>query len=1070
VRSNRHRLGSEYVRCGVLAAMTLLVLMGAAILTGTAGHVFSHAAATSSKTSIRPDARALAEIPMWFEPNQGQTGAQVKFISHGRGYGLFLTVDEAVLALQPSREHRDVVRMSLKGSNPSANVIGEDEMAGKSNYLIGNDPTKWQRNIPQFARVRYQDVYPGVDLVYYGSDGRLEYDLEVGQGSDPKAIGLHFEGADHLTLSHEGNLELEIGSGSVALEAPRAYQERQGKRVPVEARFVLRAGNEVGFELGAYDRSQKLVIDPVLSYSSFLGGSGNEACSTITGGAVASGCPAISVDPAFNVYVAGSTSSTDFPLTPTPTLPFQAALAGTANVFVTKFVPSASSTGPSYIIAFSTYLGGNGIDTSAGVAADAASNVAVAGTTTSTNFPTTANSFNPGPLGASANHVFVSELKSDGTALNYSTYLAGNGTEKATGLALDIRGKIYVSGTTTSTDAGTGFPSTANGFQLSSKSANQFFFTEVDPALLGASSIPFSSYLGGATATAGGVTMGGGIAVDTSTTPNVYITGGTDYSDLPFLNAFQAATPGIHAFLGKFTPSKAIGAQEVYLTLFGGAGTDVGNGVAVDSSSNAYITGSTTSASGFTPPTGITPVQAAYGGGAHDAFLAKFGTPCTGSTCTTNNVPLSYFTYLGGSGDEVGLAIAVDTIQGALITGTTDGTLPILGSAPQTAFGGGATDAFVARIDTTSNSTTVGHFSTFLGGALADAGTSLAVDTTGTPYVAGETLSSNFPVSSAPEQATLNGTSDAFVTKLGPTVNLTMAPTATPNPVGVGNQVTFKYTITNAGDLVSNAIFTDTLPSNATFVSATSTVTNACGTASSQTVTCNLGTLNPGATTPSVSIVVTPTAPTPPATAPTSLGNSATLTVNGLTTSASTSTSVNDFNISVAPATVTVPAGIAATYQVTVTPTGPFPDSVSLSCCSGTPANIGTVVFTTNPISNLTNGSAASSTVTIPTIMRPTTTTRVWQKGGPIYASWLSVSGLGLLGMSIGGTISRKRRVVMALLIGAVFALIGLQSACGSSSTTPTTVTGTPAGTYNLTLTATSGTASRTFPVTLIVQ
>ncbi len=1066
---NRHRLGSGYVRCGVLAAMLLLVLLGAVILTGTGAHVPTRATASSTIASAKPDARMLAQLPMSFEPNQGQTDAQVKFLAHGPGYGLFLTADEAVLALHRSANRRDLMRMKLKGANSSANVIGNDETSGKSNYLIGNDSSKWHRNIPQFARVRYQEVYPGVDLVYYGANGQLEYDFEVERGSDAKSIALHFEGVDRITLNREGTLALGIDGGSVALKAPQAYQEKNGQRVPVDARFVLRAGNEVGFELGDYDRSQKLVIDPVLSYSSFLGGSGNEACSAITSGPVVSGCPAISVDPAFNVYVAGSTSSTDFPLTPTPTLPFQAALAGAANVFVTKFVPSASSTGPSYVIAFSTYLGGNGIDTSAGVAADAASNVAVTGTTTSTNFPTTANSFNPGPLGASASHVFVSELKSDGTALVYSTYLAGNGTEKATGLALDIRGKIYISGTTTSTDSATGFPSTANAFQLTSKSTNQFFFTEIDPVLLGLPSIPFSSYLGGAMATAGGVTMGGGIAVDTSTTPNVYITGSTDYSDLPFLNAFQVATPGIHAFLGKFTPSKAIGAQEVYFTLFSGLGTDIANGVGVDSSGNAYITGSTTSV-GLVAPTSTVPLQVNYGGGAHDAFLAKFGTPCTGSACTTNNVPFSYFTYLGGTGDDVAYAIAVDSIQGANITGMTDGNLPTLGNAPQTTYGGGTTDAFVARIDTTSNSATVGHYVSYLGGAAADAGTSIAVDTSGTPYVTGETLSSNFPISSAPEQATLNGGSDAFVTKLGPTVSLTMTPTATPNPVGVGNQVTFKYTITNAGDLVSNAIFTDTLPSNATFVSATSTVTNACGAASGQTVTCNLGTLNPGATTPSVTVVVTPTAPLPPATAPTSLGNSATLTVNGLTTSASTSTSVNDFNISVAPATVTVPAGIAATFQVTVTPTGPFPDSVSLSCCSGTPANIGTIVFTTNPITNLTTGSAASSTVTIPTIMRPTTTTRLWQKGGPMYASWLSVSGLGLLGMSIGGTISRKRRIMMALLIGGVFALIGLQSACGSSSTTTTTVSGTPAGTYNLTLTATSGTASRTFPVTLIVQ
>jgi len=1069
VRSNRHRLGSRYVCGGVLASIALLMLLGAVILMGSsAGHVPTLTAASSKNISVQSDAqRMLAQIPMAFEPNQGQTDGRVRFLSHGRGYGLFLTADEAVLALQTGRSTRDVIRMSLQGANPAVNAIGNDEMPGKSHYLIGNDPSKWHRNVPQFARVRYQEVYPGIDLVYYGSDGRLEYDFEVGQETNPKSIALRFMGADHLRVTQDGNLEIAGKRGTVALQAPRAYQEREGKRAPVDARFVLRAGNEVGFELGAYDRSQKLVIDPVLSYSSFLGGSGEEACSTITGNPVTSGCPAVSVDPAFNVYMAGSTSSTDFPLTPSPTLPFQGTLAGTANAFVTKFVPSASSSGPSYVIQFSTYLGGNGIDTSAGVAADAASKVAVAGTTTSTDFPTLGG-FIPGPLSASADHVFVSELTADGSALVYSTYLAGNGTEKATGLALDIRGNIYVSGTTTSTDANTGFPSTAGSFQTTSLATNQFFFSKIDPTKTGTASVPYSTYVGGSTPSPG-VTLGGGIAVDTSTTPNVYITGGTDFSDLKFLNAYQTATAGTHAFLGKFTPTNATGAQEVYLTLFGGSGTDIGTGVAVDSSGNAYITGSTTSASGFTPPSGITPLQSTFGG-ATDVFLAKFGVPCTGSTCTTTNVPLSYFTYLGGANNEAALGIGVDSIQGALITGTTDGTLPILGSAPQTTYGGGTTDAFVARIDTTSNSTTVGHFATYLGGAAADAGTSIAVDSSGTPYVAGETLSSNFPISSAPEQGTLNGTSDAFLSKLGPTVSLTMAPTATPTTVGVGNQVTFKYTITNAGDLVSHAIFTDTLPSNATFVSATSTVTNACGAASNQTVTCDLGTINPGATTPSVSIVVTPVAPTPPATGPTSLGNSATLTVNGLTTSASASATVNDFNVTVAPATVTVPAGIAATYQVTVTPTGSFPDSVSLSCCSGLPANVGTVVFTTNPISNLTNGSAASSTVTIPTIMRPTTTTRLWQKGGPLYASWLSVSGLGLLGISIGGAISRKRRIVMALLIGGLFALIGLQSACGSSGSSTTTVTGTPAGTYNLTLTATSGTATRTFPVTLVVQ
>src|SRR5205807_1376466 len=203
VRLNHHRLGSRYVRCGVLAAMLLLVLLGAAILTRSGGTVLARANANST-SAARPDARALAQFPMFFEPNQGQTDAQVKFLSHGRGYGLFLAPDQAVLSLQSPRGQRDVVRMSLKDANATANVTGNDELPGKSNYLIGNDSSKWRRNVPHFARVRYQEVYPGVDLVYYGRDRQLEYDFEVGEGSDPKEIALHFEGADHLTLNKDG--------------------------------------------------------------------------------------------------------------------------------------------------------------------------------------------------------------------------------------------------------------------------------------------------------------------------------------------------------------------------------------------------------------------------------------------------------------------------------------------------------------------------------------------------------------------------------------------------------------------------------------------------------------------------------------------------------------------------------------------------------------------------------------------------------------------------------------------------------------------------------------------------
>lgn len=1058
VRLSRRGLGTAFAPGRVLAGGLLLLGMGFALSWLAAGARLERAAGAAS-TPFLPFSAAGAQqaprsyrgLPLIFEANLGQSDAQVRFLARGAGYGLFLTENEAVLSMrtggqrsasstQHSAKSTFVVRMKLANANPAPQLQAGDPLPGKSNYFIGNDSTKWHRAVPQFARVRYEQVYPGIDLVYYGRQGQLEYDFEVAPGADPRAVGLRFQGPEKLTLDKNGDLLLVASSGEVRLRAPRTYQKFGEEERTVPGRFVLRAADEVGFEVGDYDRSRTLVIDPVVSYSTYLGGTADEACSIISGAATA-GCPAIAVDAAGSAYIAGATTSTDFPVT---TGVVQGTPGGAADVFVTKFNATGSA------LLFSTYLGGSGDDTSVGIAIDRGFNVVVAGNTDSTNFPTdgTVEAYQAGPPPAGT-HAFVSELDSAGATLLYSTYLFGSGTDTAKGIALDVKNKAYVMGSTTSKD----FPTTVGAFQTTPKApnvTNQFFFSKLDPSVAGLSSLAYSTYLGGSTPIAG-VTEGGGIAVDTSTTPNVFVTGGTDFSDMPAVNGAQPGkAAGVDAFIAKFTPENASGAQEVYLTYAGGGGDDIGYGVAVDSGGNAYITGSTTSTD-F--PTAGTAFQAANGGSV-DAFVSKVNNPTEGTS-----VAFTYFSYIGGAGDEVGYGIAVDSSQGAHITGsTTSANFPFTANATQQTFGG-VTDAFVARLDTTSTA----NFATYLGGELSDIGTGIAVDPNST-YVAGETTSTVFPVK-LPYQSAIKGTSDAFVAKLGPSVALTFdpAPTASPSPAGVGNQVTFTYSIKNTGDLTSGITFTDTLPATGTtFVSATSTP-GSCGTPTGTppTVTCSIGALATNGTA-KVTIVLTPTVAGP-------LANSGVVTVQGTAFQAqgSASTTVNDFAVSAAPASVSVTAGASASYTVTITPSPTFPNSISLSCSSGLPAE-STCKFSTNPLPNANNGPATSA-LSIATTIRPITG-QLGRGSLTFYAMLLPIGGLVVVGVGARGGKSRWRRVLGGLLTSIVLTLIVFQAACGSSSNATTPTGGTPAGTYPVTITATSGSATRTTSVTLVVE
>ncbi len=1017
--------------------------------------------------------KAFGHLPLMFEPNVGQTDPRVKFLARGVGYGLFLTGNEAVLAFPRQSSKTDsgnvqpaVLHMRLNGASPHPLVVGEQPLPGQSNYFIGHDSSKWRRDVAQYARAVYKDVYPGIDLTYYGNQGELEYDFTVAPGADPKRVQIDFSGAENLALD-SGDLTISAGNHNIRLHAPRVYQTDGEAQVAVSARFVLLSKSQVGFELGKYDPGRTLVIDPILSYSTYLGGPGTETA------------PLIAVDSAFNFYVAGATTSTDFPIPATTPPAFQATLKGTSNVFIAKF----NSTGST--LEFATYLGGSGTDTVQGLAVDAAANVYVAGTTTSTDFPTK-NGFQTASKTGSGTHAFVSQLLTSTQTLGYSTYLSGSRTETMSGLAIDSKGLIYVIGITNSAD----FPvaPSQGAFQNALLGPNAFFVSKIDPLQSSTASLIYSTYFGGsfpATATV----AGGAIAVDNNSVgSNIFITGGTNYqyngnnTDFPIKNAGQGCldTPGqnnengncsesvtaLDAFVAKINPLNTSGAQLIYSTYIGGTGDDIGFGIQVDTAGNAYIAGSTTSTEsaliiGFGSG-GATPFQQTNHG-LTDAFVAKVTNPVAGSS--TSNVVFSYFSYLGGSGNDAAAALAIDTVQGAIVSGTTDSSdLPVTPNAMQSAPGGG-TDAFVARLDTTGFSpSSTGTFVSYLGGAGNDRGTGVAVDSNAVVYVAGDTMSSNFPLRASFQHA-LSGTQDAFAAKLGPSVNLQVTTTQS-GTVNAGNQATFNYTITNKGDTVAGVAFVDNLANSgvvANFVSATAAGGSCPPSPTNNTIICNIGVLNGGATT-TVTIVLTPTTSG-------TLGNSGTVIVAGstFTASATASLAVNSYTLSVAPATETVTAGNPATFTPTLTPqgnSGTFSASISFGCPSGLPNGV-SCTFSTTPVT-LENQSPSSVTLTIDTTARTTTTAGVRHLRLP-YAVWLPIGGLAIFGAGLGGALSRKRRLLGGLLVLLVLALIAMQPACSHSSSA-TLSSGTPAGTYAITISATSGTFNQTQLIQLVVQ
>jgi hypothetical protein len=981
------------------------------------------------------------KLPLIFEENRGQTDRRVKFLSRLPGYELFLTNDEAVLALYgnvnkqwpkidaagharrrntPDPEPEGVLQMKLHNANPPASLIGLDEVAGRSNYFIGNDPRNWRTNILNYAKVQYKEVYPGIDLVYHGSEQQLEYDFIIAPGGDPGRIAFDILGAKQILRDKQGDLLFKVGGREIRWHRPVVYQKEKEDGAPEEiaADYAITGKDRVSFELAKYDATRPLYIDPII-YSTYLGGSNTDVGS------------AIAVDSSGNVYVTGRTISTDFPTT---TGAYQTSCNGGSSCSQDAFVTKMNATGTALV--YSTYLGGSAADAGAAITLDSSGNAYITGQTSSTDFPTTSGAFRT--TGNSAGGAFVTELDPAGSALVYSTYLVGStGSSGATGIAVDRAGRAYVTGDTTSgPHIADDFPTTPGAFQTTCYNAC-VFVTEFNPT---GTALVYSTYLGA------GILLSS-IAVDGS--GSAYVTGYTISGTVPTTpGAFQTTCVGVEdAFVTKFN---ATGTALVYSTFLCSPKEGGGSGITVDNSGNAYVTGF--AGDGF--PT--TP-------GAFQTTCPDLGVPlCLAAFVTEVNPAgsaLVYSSYLGGSGSDGGSSIAVDSSGNAFVTGTAYSTyFPTTPGAFQTSLDG-PSDAFLAVVNPSGSAL---YYSTYLGGGAADSGNGIAVDSSHNAYVTGTTSSTDFPTTTGVFQATCTGCkqySDAFVSKFN--FDQSVSAFLAPANLTFGNQIASSTSPPQTFTLSSNGI---ELPLSITSIQVTGpnagdfAEVNNCSSSLPSTGNCTINvTFTPtGGGTRTAAVTVTDNAPNSPQTV-------------------SLSGAGQDFSIvSSGSSPATVSPGQIANYTLTIAPVGAFAQNLALTC-NGAPTQSTCIIPSsvalnssaskTVPVSVVTTGpSAALASPNFPSAGRPA----IW------FAS------CGFLGFMILSTVvtkwrNRSRRLSYVLAFLCLISLGITSLACGgNSSSNGRNGGGTPAGSYNLTVSGTFSSASTTLThnvkLTLVVQ
>lgn len=717
----------------------------------------------SASISSKPHVSLRAQ-PLAFEVNRGQCPAPIGYVCRGQDYTFYFSPREAVLFMHKvptpaagtpapaaGTPAPAVIRIAVAGAARAARPEGISPLRAKVSYFLGRDPKGWLTSISTFARLRYAGVYPGIDLVYYGRPGQLEYDFVLAPQASVGDIALRFSGTGRPTVARDGSLVMALSGGEVRWHRPLLYQNIGSRRTLIPGAYRLLAGGQVGFRAGSYDKSRPLTIDPTLTYSTYIGGSGLDSGSAVQG------------DSAGNVYVAGETSSADFPTTPGAgqrSLPLSVDGNGhpLPHAFVLKFSPLGE-------LVYSTYLGGNNFESANGIAVDKAGDAYVTGETGSTDFPTTSGSLLPdAPRYTGAAYLAI--LSPDGTRLQYSTYLRGSSFVIPLCLAVDGNGVAYIAGLTNSEDILTTAGAFQAGFRGDVAHDRDAFFLKIDPHLVGAAALVYGTCLG-----TDGYSLINGLAIDTSgaayltgstssprfpTTPDAFqqeylVTGGTRLNHIPYENAFVA----------KIDPAQSGAASLAYSTFLGTA-DGVGQAIAGDSSGNIYVAGAAMGGLPATPGA----YQENYRGTDRgeeirgDAFVAKMDLRRAGPAS------LLYLTYLGGQAGERASAIAIDSQGRAYIAGTTRSTdFPVTPEAaqkvtPEAAQSAGLPDSGFVSVLSAEGSRLL--YSTYLGGSDTTNIGGLALSTQGALYVTGLTSARDFPVTRTAIQRTLGGSGFVF--------------------------------------------------------------------------------------------------------------------------------------------------------------------------------------------------------------------------------------------------------------------------------------------------------------------
>jgi uncharacterized repeat protein (TIGR01451 family) len=779
---------------------------------------------------------SLGSLPLSFEPNVGQFDDGISYYVRGGGCSIALSPNAATLLIQdkkrgkpptavarrlrpelnnqsPAAAPSQTLRLEIVGGNKSARASAEKPLPGIVNYILGQEESAWRTGIPTYERVRFERVYPGIDLVYYGNQSRLEYDFVVAPRANPHLIRLKFDGAQSVSSDAGGDLLVQLADRQVRWLKPVAFQIIGGVRRDVAVAYRISPGHQVTFELGDYDAAQELVIDPLLVYNTYLGGADLDSVASMA------------LDRWGNIYLAGTTFSTNFPVLRA----YRTNAYAFNDAFVTKLNSNATA------LVFSTYFGGSSNDWANGVAVDSSSNVFICGYTDSLNLPLRLEF--QSSVGAFGD-AFVTRFGPFGSNLVYSTYYGdGSGStadyEEAYAIAVNNSGSAWIAGATASGSALNSKSPFQNGFGGSFQDA---LVARFDTTQSGNNSLIFGSWLGGNYADGAY-----GIAVDTN--DNCYVTG-TMYadfdlagnilpSDFPVLNAYQPSYGGgfNDAFLVKVNAS----GSRVFSTYLGGASDDSGYGVAVDALSQAHVVGETSSEN-FPIVNGHQSVEWDQGFFS-DAFLARFN--AAGSA-------LTYSTYYGGNRSDGGRSVAVDRFGHIYIAGYTQSSdLAVTPEAVSLTINGMFpvdVDMFVAKFNPAIPGPSSLIYGTYYGGSDLEAssgdfdllslfspvnvGIGFAVDTNFNMYLASDTLSTNLPLAGgATYRTNVIGGGDVFAAKIASPTDVSASMLAVTNVVIVGSNLLYTVYANNNGiGTFTNVVITDALPAKLQFIAATNTL------------------------------------------------------------------------------------------------------------------------------------------------------------------------------------------------------------------------------------------------------